>query len=363
MTVGAAARRASVADLARLVSPQLTAGGRVPACGPQPAAVLDLAAAHGVVGLLPDDGPAREAVVAARRGTMASLARALSDLALLRDCLATAEVPWVLVKGAVLAHELYPRPDVRPFADADVLVPPDMLGLVLEQLQSAGGTCLVRNWTLMSELGLAELPVRMPAGTLVDLHWSLVNRASVRAAVRLPTRELLDGARVTRALAGARTLDDVSGFVHVAWHCTYNGAVRLLWLCDVELAAARVLARAVEVRRRAEEAGVGLAVAVAVDRAAHVFPGGAAAQLASALPRDWWRSVTGAAGAVVASRPAGRRSGRALARATRATPVGSLLALRPPLHRRGPAGLSLSADVGGDEGRARYLVWAQEHGR
>ncbi len=328
------------------------------------AVLLESARVNGVLGLLPDDGPASEAARAFRRETLAHYVRTLHDLRSVRDALSGAGVDWVLVKGAALAHDLYPRLDQRPFADADVVVPPARLEDALEALCSVGAVNLVRNWDLMLQLGLAELTLTMPAGTQVDLHWSLANRAAVRERLGFRTDRLLAGSRPCAVLPGVRTPDDVDAFVHVAWHCARNGAARLLWLCDVELAAARVSGQVERVRQVTEDTGTALAVAVSLDRAALVFPDGAAAGVVGKLPGSWWRVLNRVSGRRVVSSPPGRRSGRALVRASGRGALRSLVALRVPGSPLGPrvAHESLSADRGGPAGRARYLGWVHRNG-
>ncbi|WP_380165826.1 nucleotidyltransferase family protein [Jannaschia sp. R86511] len=365
----------SAAGLAALVRPGLGLpprghaghGGPTPGTDGGEADPIDLVEAarrHGVVGLLPTDGRLAGPVRAARRETLAHYVRTLHDLRTIRDAFAVADVDWVLVKGAALAHELYPRPDVRPFADADVVVAPGRLAAALDALEAVGAVDLVHNWDLMLRLGLAEITLVMPAGTQVDLHWSLANRASVRDGLGFRTDALLAGSRPCGLLPGLRTPDDVDALVHVAWHCARNGAARLLWLCDVELAAARVLDRHEALQDALARTGTLLPVAVALDRAAQVFPGGAAQTVADRLPQGWWRALNRASGRRLVGAPPGRRSGRALVRASGRDGWRSLTALRVPGLHLGPtpAQESLSADRGGTAGRGAYLAWVQAHG-
>jgi hypothetical protein len=367
--VGLLARRpptpgANVADLARLVRPQMLLASRHAHPGSSlPPDLLHLARAHGVTALLATDEWGQP-VTEARRQTLARYVRTLHDLTTIRRAFDAIGLPWVIVKGAVLAHELYPRPDVRPFADADLLVPPGRLGDALDALAGAGAQCLVNNWDLMLRLGLAEITLEMPAGTQIDLHWSLANKAEVRDQLGFDTCRLLARSRPTSLLPGLRTLDDVDALVHVAWHCTRAGATRLLWLCDVELASERVLGRAVDVGTVAAETGTTLAVAMALDRAAIVFPDGAASTLARQLPDGWWRRLNRVGGRRITARRTGGRSGKALARATRGGQLRSLAALRIPSTSAGrQLDVSLGDVGGGAPARETYLRWVADEGR
>src|SRR5688500_15332306 len=51
--------------------------------------------------------------------------RTLADLAELGPVLDTAGIPWMVIKGPVLAETIYPRPDLRSYDDLDVVVQPE----------------------------------------------------------------------------------------------------------------------------------------------------------------------------------------------------------------------------------------------
>ena len=202
--------------------------------------MLALAERHGLLGMLPDDPRLDRARTAARSAAVARYVRALADLAVVREAVDATGGRWVALKGPAVAAGLYPRPDLRPFSDIDVLVEPARFGPVLAELEARGGRCLVHNWPRMTELGLAELPVLLPAGSVLDLHWHVVHRARARRSWRLDTARLLERTVPVPGLDGIQTLEPAATLVHLAWHSTKSGGSRLLWACDVELAAARL---------------------------------------------------------------------------------------------------------------------------
>jgi hypothetical protein len=325
-------------------------------------AVLAAARRHGVTGLLPD-GPDEvgDEVRRFRADARARLARALADLDSVRRAAHAIGAPLVAVKGPVLALSVYPRADARPFADVDVLTSPDAFGGLLGALEAAGGRVLTRNWTAMIRLRSSEVSVEMPAGTTVDVHWNVVNVAWRRDLYRLATADLL-AAATQGPVPDIDTLDALSHLGYVCWHFTVSGGVRLLWACDVELAAKGLSGRAGELGEWARRTRTSLPVAVALDYAAVLFPGGAAAALRTGIEPSGWRWANTRVKARVVSRPEGRWSGAFLPLATRTTTWDSLLALRPPpgalVGRRAPAVEDLDVmpiDAGGESGRRAYL--------
>lgn len=329
------------------------------------AAMLRLAARHGVVPLLPSQGPGADAVVAERAAVRQRLVRAHADVRLAAAAAARAGAPLLIVKGPVLAHLLYPSPDRRSFADVDLLTTPGSFGRLLEALEGAGGRVLLSNWDLARRLMRSEVSVAMPAGSVLDVHWDLVNDPRQRREVTLPARQLLAEA-VPGPLAGVRTPEHAVHLAYVAWHSVASGGTRLLWACDVELLAGAVAGRAAEVADRARSTGTALALGVAVDFAAAVFPGGAAARLAAELPDGSWRRLNRGLKRRVLDRPGGGRSGAFLPQATRRTTAGSFAAVRAPLPAWAAATAGgpdiLMLDRGGAAGRRAYLaeVAAQE---
>jgi hypothetical protein len=361
---GAVSLRRLAATLAPVLGPDATGAAPLDLADPPVAAAVErVAREHGVLGLLPaDTGPLAPVVGRFRAESRARLVRALADLRLVVAAAGRAGAPLAVVKGVALATAVYPRADLRPFADLDVLTPPAAFGDVLAELEARGGRVRTRNWTAMRELGSSEVTVVMPAGTSVDLHWSVVNSARLRRRFRLTTGALLDRLVPLAGVDGAGIPEPAAHLGYVCWHLVVSGGVRLLWACDVELAARRGDVDPAELRVWCARTRTSLTVGVALDYAAAVFPGGAAGRLAAGMPASAWRRVNARVKDVVVARPTGRWSGSFLPRATRTSTWDSVVALRPPvgalLGRLAPDQDTLDImpiDAGGAAGRADYL--------
>jgi hypothetical protein len=92
----------------------------------------------------------------------------------LADRLDDLGVPHRVLKGPVLAHVVYARPDLRPFRDIDVLVPGADIGRVVASLEGEGGTRRFRPCRPGFDQRFAKgINVRSPEGIDVDLHRTL----------------------------------------------------------------------------------------------------------------------------------------------------------------------------------------------
>jgi hypothetical protein len=363
-------RPVTLAGLAAAIAPTLgVAPGHPAGAVPPPPPVPEceaVAREHGVLGLLPEEGPVAAAVSRFRAESRARLVRALADLRIVAGAARGVGAPLAVVKGVALAVSVYPRPDLRPFADVDVLTTPEAFGDVLAALEAAGGRVRTRNWTAMTELRSSEVTVIMPAGTAVDLHWHVVNLDALRRRFRLATEALLGpvdaGGGGGTGPEGVDVPRPEAHLAYVCWHLVVSGGVRLLWACDVELLARRGGVAAEGLVAWARATRTTLTVAVALDFAAALFPDGAAARLAAAFPGSPWRRANARLKRAVVSRPVGRWSGSFLPRATRTSTWDSVTAVRPPFAalagRLAPDQDTLDImpiDSGGAAGRAEYL--------
>lgn len=163
-------------------------------------------------------------------------------------------IPFLLVKGFLLADRVYGDALIRPFYDLDVIVPRTALEAT-ESLLRTWGYHLGGIWQLLGKrprplrsLDVAEeiartcylrvfhnlsyAPGQGDTRRPVDLHWTIVARG------RLPLREEQLWARTTTArVAGVelRTLDPQATLIHQAMHALepwFHG-FRLLHLCDI----------------------------------------------------------------------------------------------------------------------------------
>lgn len=289
--------------------------------------------------------------------------RSLADLRTAGQALTAAGVGWALLKGAAIAQR-WPRPDMREYYDLDLLVDRRRFAAALDALVGAGSRLVDRNWPLVREQVRAELTLQLPFGTGLDLHWDLVNEASLRREFTFPTEELLDRASVVMVgSTEAPVLDPVDTLLHLGYHTTLSGGYRLLWLMDMASACSNELDWAV-VYTRARAWGVELPLRLALDRAARLFP------LPTEATRPGtrcgvWRTIAAAADHIVPlpSVPGGRSTARIVYQNARSSTIRSLApTLRDALRRRTPTPVQanpLHLAVPDTAARAEYLAAVQ----
>ena len=352
----------------------LAAGGAI-----EPLAAL--AVEHGVTGCLwtavraggHTALPGAAELRARHAASVAAHLRTLSDVGYVDDVLTAAGLPYLAVKGPVLAEAVYRRPDLRDYVDLDLLVAPADFAAALVALEAAGCRLYERNWRLIHERMVAELRLFTPAGTVLDLHWHLVSEVRPRETVPLD----MAGARARARsvdLGGRKvaTLDPADTVVHLSLHAALSGANRLVWLKDVEQALLAADARGwAELADRARRWHAGPAVSVVLARVGGVLglpvPAGLVRELA---PERRWRAVARAVDRIA---PIGRARvegsiARMVARSSREDPAASRRELRARLlsRVRHPAGthrdpfdaadpVSAAYADGGEAERSAYL--------
>lgn len=211
-------------------------------------------------------------LAAAHRQMMQDRLRSRADLATVATLLDRASVPWVLLKGPVLSDFVYARKDLRGYIDLDVLVPPRHFEVALAALESAGLAVLDNDWLSARERRLGEVPLVAPLGTVVDLHWHLVNLGPVRDGFRIDIDELFGRARtlpIDGALVPALGREDLAAYV--ALHACLHGGNRLVWLQDLAQLAQHDTPAWHEVVRTVRRWRTGLATAAMFRAARHVL--------------------------------------------------------------------------------------------
>ena len=161
--------------------------------------------------------------------------RALADLRTLKSALDSAGVPFVVMKGPVL-NELRTGSYVRRYSDLDVLVDPLDLASALGALTAAGASDIEGwVWQYLVDERHAQLPVVLPLGTSVDLHWHLCSSPLHRHNLRVEEpAALLE--RSSTMLVGGLTVPVLSTtdmLLHTAAHATWSGGHRLVWSVDI----------------------------------------------------------------------------------------------------------------------------------
>lgn len=280
---GTATNRATAAAVRSLVALFLTGDGveaAREACDAVPAAALaELTHGHRLgalvwglgAGPLGWDEGRLAPYAAARTDALVLNMLALSACRWLGEVLGAAGVDYVVVKGPVLSELAYPRPDLRPYGDLDVLVGRSVIRSAVEALLAAGAVLVDRNWPLATAQQRAELSLRTPTGVALDLHWHLVNHPAERARFRLNPEEMLER-RVHRTLGGVVVpcLDDEDQLLHLALHAVLSGGHLLQWTVDVALWARERAPRADVVRDRADRYALRLVLEVMQRRVNHV---------------------------------------------------------------------------------------------
>jgi hypothetical protein len=161
----------------------------------------------------------------------------LTDLTVLQAMLDDASIPFLVIKGPVLAERYYPSPDLRMYEDLDLLVVPSDFPKVVQTLQDAGMTLVERNWALARDEFRGQLHLTLSGGTLADIHWNVLNRERVRRGFSIATEELFTRSRqVDLAGATVRTLDPEDTLLHLCAHAALSGGDRLIWMKDIERA-------------------------------------------------------------------------------------------------------------------------------
>jgi hypothetical protein len=205
---------------------------------PVPAPVLSAARDEGVFLLLADRLRWESFADELREAAIVDALRT-RELRVVLEALADARVHVVVLKGAALAHTHYPRPELRPRADTDLLIPEnarDHVALVLSRLGYR------RPLEIDGDVAVGQFHfVKTDAHGLehaLDVHWRLSN---VRAFAEVLTyAELVRTAVAVPALgAHAWVPTPVHGLLVACIHRVAHHAdtAHLLWLFDVHLLA------------------------------------------------------------------------------------------------------------------------------
>ncbi len=154
-----------------------------------------------------------------------------SQLREIRRQLASSGVPAVVLKGAQFCDRLYPRPELRPFTDIDLLVPKAMVPAAGDALENLGYVPQPAPPRKHAG-GYGEATWSRPGapGGNVEIHWDLVNSPPLRRRVSVSFGDL-DLSRDAQPTPSALLL---IAAVHVAAGHRFD---RLLPLWDVAQAA------------------------------------------------------------------------------------------------------------------------------
>lgn len=225
--------------------------GAAPGAMPDESALLKVARAEGVLALCQyylRRSPAWAQVSAALQAELTRCAHLEVAMELGRTvelraalaALAQAGLPVLLLKGAALAHTLYPQPHLRSRCDTDLLVPShedaERAWQVFQTLGYQRPATVAWAWDwLSSELGCYKTAHGLTHA--LDVHWRWSNRTLF--VDRVAFAELAAAAVPIPALGpNARGLGPVhalllAGVHRVANRVVYPHSDRLIWLYDI----------------------------------------------------------------------------------------------------------------------------------
>lgn len=265
--------------------------------------LLEAAVRHRVPGMVAQRMLATPGVpsqIAARAWALAeatawSRRRVDDELSRVAQAFRTAGVPWLVVKGPVLAHLYYPDPTVRAYQDLDVVVKASALGAAVAALERAGYEVVDRNWALMARESIAQLHLVRPGGVPVDLHWHVLSNRRLRQSFDVEMDEIFDRSRLVQVgPLTCRAMSWEHQMVHLCVHAALEGADRLVWLVDVARAAGAAEAAWEDVAATSLRWRVNLVVGAVLSRARHHVAAPVPKWVVRELvPSSAWRLATG----------------------------------------------------------------------
>lgn len=303
-----------------------------------------------------------------------------AEFPMLAERLGSVTDRWVAFKGPVLASTYPSGSPQRGHTDLDVLVDPAALAGVLGTLEEWGAQAVGDPWAELLRTQRAQITLRLPGGSILDLHWHPFNNPGVRSRFAVTTEQWLDRRQpLTVFGVSACTFDPVDTMLHAACHATLAGGFRLKWIKDVD-----VLARApvdwTELAERAQRTRLGLPTAVMLLRSGQVLgtplPATTMRRLGARTP---WARALGLVGAAAppqratrplatgnvafsATRDTGFASARQFLRALRFAVIGPLLTNAQHPWRGGqgrPRNTSIWSLSADPAGRSALLHWVE----
>jgi hypothetical protein len=247
--------------------------------------------------------------------------KVIGELTALDKVLQAADIPYMVLKGPVLAEVIYPRNDLRAYGDLDLAIPHGRFGDAISALLEGGCDIFDRNWRVIRREVRGQVHMTARFGTTIDVHWHLINRASVRRGFSIDMDTMFERARRV-SLDGPRVLtpDSTDTLLHLTLHAGLSGAAKLAWLKDIDRTAVDPQLDWDDVVRRAREWGVAEITALTLRRTADLLetpvPPEAMASLSGS--RLWQSIVRGTERLSPPDRPPNRPSlSRSVTKATR----------------------------------------------
>lgn len=196
--------------------------------------------------------------------------RAVEDLKVAANAMDDAGIPWVAVKGPVLAEQIWPSPSMRQYMDLDLVVDRHRFTDALAVLRAAGIEQLDRNWPMLAATMRAEVAMQGRFGTVIDLHWDIAVPRQLRRDFRVDVGGMLSRARpigLRDDSVRVKGLDPVDTVLHLVFHAAQAGAHLLVWLADIRFAVQQDGFDWSELERRACAARFDMPTALVIARA------------------------------------------------------------------------------------------------
>jgi hypothetical protein len=173
----------------------------------------------------------RAALLRLQRDELARRVVAAENLRRTAQLLESLDIPFLVVKGPILAGVVYGDPRVRFYRDLDVIVPSASFPRALEAFEQTGARVVDANWPYFLE----HLAGQVDLSSNVDLHWHLLFFEDFRRATRIRMADVFERARTVSAEGvTVRTLDSTDTLIHLAVHACLEGGARLGRLKDIE---------------------------------------------------------------------------------------------------------------------------------
>lgn len=342
------------------------------------------AAAHGVTNLaylstrqVPElDEELRSLLATVYHLNLTHHMKVIGELGTLGATLDEREIPYLVVKGPILAEVVYPRNDLRAYGDLDIVVPHRRFGDAITALVESGCDIVDRNWRLIRRELRGQIHITARFGTAADIHWHLINRTSVRRGFAIDMDELFERARRVSLDDGPAvlTLDPQDTLLQLAHHAALSGGAKLAWLKDIDSAAREPTIDWDEIVRRARRWRAAGTVGMSFRRSVHLLGAPVPADVLRDLggSRVWLSIVRGSERLSPPDRPPNRPTlTRSVVRATRDGFASSVAALVQRLaldvserggsvfgHRR-----QIAAAAGDEADRMAYFEAVREGGR
>lgn len=162
--------------------------------------------------------------------------RTLVALRSASSALMAAGVAHVAIKGPILATLSQASP-CRAYSDLDLVVEPRSLEAALDVLTEQGAELSAAGgWRHLYATQHAQVPMLLPFGVPLDLHWHLCSRPHMRRSFTVDDAASLIARSMSleTATCDVTTLGWDDMLVHTAAHAGWSGGDRLGWFVDVD---------------------------------------------------------------------------------------------------------------------------------